>query len=77
MSPDETSRRRRIAGASLALALLTALLHLFWFREHLADDAFITMRYAANLSNGQGPVWNPGEAPVDGLRLVASKHRTE
>src|SRR5829696_5524521 len=30
------------------------------------DDAFITFRYARNLVSGAGPVWNPGEAPVEG-----------
>jgi len=32
----------------------------------LFDDAMISMRYAKNLANGYGPVWNPGEAPVEG-----------
>lgn len=27
------------------------------------DDAYITLRYADNLANGRGIVWNPGEAP--------------
>jgi hypothetical protein len=30
------------------------------------DDPFITFRYARNLVSGWGPVWNPGEAPVEG-----------
>ncbi|MDX1995565.1 MAG: hypothetical protein SF029_24490 [bacterium] len=28
---------------------------------YLDDDAMITMRYARNLADGLGPVWNPGE----------------
>src|SRR5512135_2995012 len=28
---------------------------------NLFDDAMISMRYAWNLSHGQGLVWNPGE----------------
>lgn len=30
------------------------------------DDAYITYRYALNLLNGYGPVFNPGEAAVEG-----------
>jgi hypothetical protein len=31
------------------------------------DDAYITLRYAHNLTNGHGIVWNPGEpTPVEG-----------
>jgi hypothetical protein len=32
----------------------------------LFDDAMISMRYAQNLAEGYGPVWNPGEIPVEG-----------
>ncbi len=32
----------------------------------LFDDAMISMRYARNLANGYGLVWNPGETPVEG-----------
>jgi hypothetical protein len=32
----------------------------------LFDDAMISMRYARNLARGFGPVWNPGETPVEG-----------
>jgi hypothetical protein len=32
----------------------------------LFDDAMISMRYAKNLANGFGLVWNPGEIPVEG-----------
>ena len=32
----------------------------------LFDDAMISMRYARNLAEGQGLVWNPGAAPVEG-----------
>lgn len=44
------------------LALFVTLGHCWWFREHLVDDAFITMRYAQNWLAGQGVVFNPGEA---------------
>ena len=33
----------------------------------LFDDAMISMRYAKNLAEGFGPVWNSGEAPVEGF----------
>ena len=32
----------------------------------LFDDAMISMRYARNLAEGYGLVWNPGEPPVEG-----------
>ena len=32
----------------------------------LFDDAMISMRFAKNLANGHGLVWNPGEHPVEG-----------
>ncbi len=32
----------------------------------VAEDAFITFRYAQNWVAGNGLVWNPGEAPVEG-----------
>ncbi len=34
----------------------------FW----LHDDMMISMRYARNLTNGYGLVWNPGQEPVEG-----------
>jgi len=33
----------------------------------VADDAFITFRYARNVSLGHGWVWNVGEPPVEGF----------
>jgi hypothetical protein len=32
----------------------------------LCDDAMISMRFARNLAEGSGLVWNPGEHPVEG-----------
>lgn len=32
----------------------------------LIDDAMISMRYARNIAEGYGAVWNPGEEPVEG-----------
>ena len=33
----------------------------------LVDDAMISMRYAQHLAQGQGLVWNIGEAPIQGF----------
>lgn len=40
------------------LVLLGYLAHVTWF---LTDDAFISFRYARNLLEGHGLVFNPGE----------------
>jgi len=44
-------------GCLAAVFLVPALL----FGPHVVDDAFITFRYARNLSLGRGVVYNPGE----------------
>jgi len=49
-------------AVGLAIALLG--LHVLLYST-LADDAFITFRYARNLADGHGPVFNPGQ-PVEG-----------
>lgn len=62
-----TGPRKRHPGARLLILvlLLAALAGLFaynvqhWF--FLGDDCFISFRYAGNLVDGQGLVWNPGE----------------
>lgn len=59
-----------VFGVSLAL-----FLGLAWrFFDHTVDDAFISYRYARNLAEGQGLVWNPGqrvEGYTDFLWVVA------
>ena len=42
------------------------LAHAFWLAG-VAEDAFISFRFARNLVAGHGLVWNPGEAPVGAL----------
>ncbi|MEZ4706710.1 MAG: hypothetical protein R3A44_05875 [Caldilineaceae bacterium] len=42
----------------LTILLLTALA---WVNTFIQDDAFISFRYAENLNNGRGLVWNEGE----------------
>jgi hypothetical protein len=49
------------AMAALALA---ALVSVFW--PFVADDAFITFRYSANLAAGYGPIYNQGQFPIEG-----------
>ena len=43
----------------MSLAILAEAAHYWW--PHTVDDAFITFRYAQNLVEGLGPVYNPGE----------------
>jgi arabinofuranosyltransferase len=43
----------------LALILLSSTMQLFW--GFVQDDAFISLRYARNLTAGYGLVFNPGE----------------
>jgi hypothetical protein len=51
-------RRRTLL---LALALAGLGVQLFAFRRYLQDDAYISLRYARNLLEGHGLVFNPGE----------------
>ncbi|HEX6850627.1 MAG TPA: tetratricopeptide repeat protein [Candidatus Polarisedimenticolaceae bacterium] len=53
--------RRLLLAATLALALAHALVYRF-----LCDDAFISFRYARNLADGFGLVFNPGFERVEG-----------
>ncbi|MCB1035046.1 MAG: hypothetical protein KDD47_14560, partial [Acidobacteria bacterium] len=51
--------------------MLTGLLaafvgHGLWL-ACVAEDAYISFRFARNLASGLGLVWNPGEAPVEGF----------
>ena len=66
--PGSTSTFRRgevllLIGQLAALALLLAHAARYAF---LTDDAFISFRYARNLADGHGLVFNPGMAPVEG-----------
>lgn len=53
------------AWAVLAAALVVLVAHIarYWF---LTDDAYISFRYARNLADGHGLVFNPGFEPVEG-----------
>jgi arabinofuranosyltransferase len=50
-------------AVALTLVLLLAHAAVYWF---LTDDAFISFRYARNLSRGYGLVFNPGFERVEG-----------
>ena len=54
--------------AILAILLALALLILAQSTHPIvpSEDAYITFRYARNLAEGHGLVWNPGEDPVEG-----------
>jgi len=70
--PERASRL--LAAFLMALALLAASIPRNWFQ----DDAYITFRYARNLAQGQGLVFNPGErvfgctTPLYGLLLAGA-----
>ena len=59
--PREHRRLRRWA-AGVALLFLGHAVYL----NCVAEDAFIAFRFAKNLANGHGLLWNAGEAPVEG-----------
>jgi len=56
-----TSRTAALGAAIVAVFLLHA-----GYLAGVAEDAFITFRFARNWVDGFGIVWNPGEAPVEG-----------
>lgn len=45
----------------LAIAFAVAAFNLFRYRTYVLDDTFISLRYARNLVDGHGLVFNPGE----------------
>lgn len=60
-----SAKRALIPVFLLAVACVGALA---WTTRHqFVDDAFIGFRYVANLHGGLGFVFNPGEAPVEGV----------
>jgi arabinofuranosyltransferase len=63
---DALTRKNDSDGKHVPLSLFMALLALAWANRFIQDDAFISFRYALNLAEGHGLVFNPGEAPVEG-----------
>jgi arabinofuranosyltransferase len=61
------------------VATIVVLAHAWWTIDWTVDDVFITLRYAKNLAEGLGPVYNAGEA-VEGytcplwMLLLAGTH---
>jgi len=53
-------------GRFLLLLCIVLLSSMAWMNRFIQDDAFISFRYAANLIDGHGLVWNVGEVPVEG-----------
>jgi hypothetical protein len=60
-SVDCSTLRRAIDAALPKLWIASAATTFAWFRELRHDDAFITFRYARNIAEGAGFVFNPGE----------------
>jgi arabinofuranosyltransferase len=56
--------------AALLVACVLLVLHARVFWRYTVDDAFISMRYARNLAEGHGLVYNPGER-VEGYSNLA------
>src|SRR3954463_16235411 len=71
LSPARVApRRRRRPAPGWAVVALAAAVHLWlcWaLRGFLTDDAWISVRYAENLADGEGFVWNPGGPRVEGF----------
>lgn len=59
--PHSTWRARPTVVATAVILVVSVLMLLGRTSTFLHDDAYITLRYAHNLLNGHGIVWNPGE----------------
>jgi hypothetical protein len=58
---------RRVHIALLSLCVLGALAHAVSYGHVTSDDAFISLRYARNLAEGRGLVFNPSGERVEGF----------
>jgi hypothetical protein len=58
---------KRFERAWLGACIGGFLLICWLLRRFVTDDAWITARYAENLANGHGFVWNPGGPRVEGF----------
>ncbi len=61
LAPDSSRPGARDSTAFAAWAAIALLGFLAWSRRFILDDAFISFRYARNLVEGRGIVFNPGE----------------
>jgi hypothetical protein len=75
---DSRQTGRKDSQVALLVILASVILG-YCVRRPLADDAFITFRYAANMLSGQGLVYNAGEkvlglsTPLWGMLLAVCK----
>ena len=79
MRADNDNREKQLVTIGFASLLVVALIFyiIFILRTSfvikgetyftLVDDAMISMRYARNLAQGFGFVWNPGQPPIEGF----------
>lgn len=73
VAPDLRQHLGSAIAAALALTLCAVVVARSRFTVDgtgqftLIDDAMISLRYARNLANGNGLVWNVGEPPVEGF----------
>src|SRR2546426_5263478 len=66
-----TDRVLWLAAAAVLGALLILLgVEHYWLRDLKFDDAYIHFRYAENIAQGEGFVYNPGERLVLGSGAI-------
>ena len=62
---NESTNTYAMASWPVMIAFLVAItilgVHTWYLQPWTVDDAFITYRYAGNMAEGHGPVYNPGE----------------
>ncbi len=56
--------KNKYIWAAVSLGLF--FIFVVWFWAYSIDDAFVTFRYAENMVDGYGLVYNPGDQPVEG-----------
>ncbi|TCK22482.1 hypothetical protein [Pseudonocardia endophytica] len=67
----ERVRPSRPMAIGMAVVVVAVAVGVWATWSTTIDDAFITFRYALNWAHGDGPVWNPGEDPVEGFTNFA------
>src|SRR4051794_14323626 len=65
--PSGDRSATRLERLSLGGSVAGFLLLCWLLRRFVTDDAWITIRYAQNLADGHGLVWNPGGPRVEGF----------
>ncbi|WP_232212935.1 hypothetical protein [Saccharomonospora saliphila] len=67
VDPRSTARGRLAPVASVSAGTALIGLHASFYGHWLIDDAAITFAYARSVTDGLGPVVQPGAAPVEGF----------